>query len=986
MKKFLRSMVSRLAKGESSTSSSTPDSPSASQKPSSTSTTASKVSAASTKSTTAVKPSSASPSTAPTDTTKPGKSTTPAEPTTSDKSATPRAQRPSTQRPAARPGRVRPRPAEDFTLDLSPSALPKAAAVKKAKLVKAREEADVVSTGRRGPRRTVPRRPITQSPAPQKTGSEQQNKTSVPGNKVSETSRASKTPAATPGSQPAAAKSPTAATTQKPASTPAPAAHKEKTPKPTKNPAQGEERQKAQRTEAIKAEAPEQTKEPGKGKKKKETAGPENEISRALARRSQSVGVLSTKQEKRRSAKRPVAKESTAAAAAPAAATAAAVGAATASATSATAATAPATAPAAASASARSTAAPSTTSPATKPRRRRARLRQVPGLDGLRGLAVLAVVIYHFFGDILPGGYLGVDMFFVLSGFLITSLLVREFNATGRISLKDFWIRRFRRILPAALVVLSICTAIVALIGGDLAVGIRQQFLGTFFFVNNWTQIATSQTYFAPNEVQVFAHYWSLAVEEQFYLIWPLLMFGIFAISRRKPKRLPIAVSLILTIASAVAMALIFTPGEDPTRVYYGTDTHAFGLLIGAMLSLLLTSTDKDIDADSWPAANKGTLAGAVGALALVAYLAQLVWMGADREFTYRGGLVLTSVLGAAMIWGVVRETGPLTWIFRTRVMRWLGQRSFSLYLWHWPVVMIVHALSGAPSWLLGLLCLPLSCLLAEVTYQFVENPFRRAGFRPTWHAYWSARPSMEEIKDGFGKALWPAVPVIVVLSLLGVGYALVTSEDKSELERELERMAQSNEQAASSAPAQPSETAKPKEKRAIPTGNEISAIGDSVMLAASEALSERFPGISIDAAISRHYSAALPVVQGLKDSGQLRSTVFMGLGTNGATFEGQMDELIDIVGSERTLVLVLPYGERDWMGPARAEIIEAATTHDNVYIADWCGVAQENPAMLYDDGVHPLPEGAHLYADALYAALEQYADGEKNLTTVCSS
>ncbi|QQU94322.1 acyltransferase family protein [Corynebacterium aurimucosum] len=943
-------MVSRLAKGESSTSSPTPDSPSASQKPSSTSTTASKGSAATAKSTPAAKPTSASPFTAPANTTKPGKPTTPAKPTTSDKNAAPNTQRPSAQRSAARPGRVRPRPAEDFTLDLSPSALPKASAVKKAKLVKAREEADVASTGRRAPRRPLPRR-------------------SAP--------------------QPAAAKSPTAAKAQAPAPAPAPAAKKEKAPQPTKNPAQGEEGQKAHRAEAKKAKAPEQAKEPEKKKKKTVTPGPENEISRALARRSQSVGVLSTKQEKqekRRSAKRPIAKESTAAAVAPAAATAAAADATTASAMATTAAAAPATAPAAAGASTSSTAAPSTTAPATTPRRRRARLRQIPGLDGLRGLAVLAVVIYHFFGDILPGGYLGVDMFFVLSGFLITSLLVREFNATGRISLKDFWLRRFRRILPAALVVLSICTAIVALIGGDLAVGIRQQFLGTFFFVNNWTQIATSQTYFAPNEVQVFAHYWSLAVEEQFYLIWPLLMFGIFAISRRKPKRLPIAVSLILTIASAVAMALIFTPGEDPTRVYYGTDTHAFGLLIGAILSLLLTSTDKDVDADSWPAANKGILAGTVGALALVAYLAQLVWMGADREFTYRGGLVLTSVLGAAMIWGVVRETGPLTRIFRTPVMRWLGQRSFSLYLWHWPVVMIIHAMSDAPSWLLGLLCLPLSCLLAEVTYQFVENPFRRAGFRPTWHAYWAARPSMEEIKASFGKALWPAVPVIVVLSLLGVGYALVTSEDKSELERELERMAQSNEQAASSAPAQPTETTKPKEKRAIPTGNEISAIGDSVMLAASEALNERFPGISIDAAISRHYSAALPVVQGLKDSGQLRSTVFVGLGTNGATFEGQMDELIDIVGSERTLVLVLPYGERDWMGPARAEIIEAATTHDNVYIADWCGVAQENPAMLYDDGVHPLPEGAHLYADALYDALEQYADEEKNLTTVCSS
>ena len=139
-------------------------------------------------------------------------------------------------------------------------------------------------------------------------------------------------------------------------------------------------------------------------------------------------------------------------------------------------------------------------------KKRHARLRQVKGLDGLRGLAVIAVVLYHFFPSLLPGGYLGVDLFFVLSGFLITSLLVREFRTSGTISLKDFWVRRFRRILPAAVSVLVMCTALVAWIGGDLAVGLRQQFLGTLFFVNNWTQIATSQSYFADNEIQVFAH------------------------------------------------------------------------------------------------------------------------------------------------------------------------------------------------------------------------------------------------------------------------------------------------------------------------------------------------------------------------------------------------------------------------------------------------------------------------------------------------
>lgn len=938
MKKFLRSMMSRLAKGESSASSPAPSSSADSSK-----TTSPSPAAASARTAPATPSQSPPPakSTAPAANDKPAKASAPKTP------PAPTGHGPrNAQRPASRPGRVRPRSTEDFTLDLTPDALPKASAVKKAKLVKAREEAEVASAGRRGPRRAIPRHPNPQAPA------QRRQAPATPSADKASTTKPSQT-------QPAAKQPP---------------AHGDKAQSPSPAPAHPKRQEGAEKA----ATAP-KNKETGEAKQpeKKASTSTENEISRALARRSRSVGALSAKQERRRLDKRRVAQASPTAAAAAAPATATVAAGTAATATTAT------------SAPARNAAA---SAPADSKRRARARLRQVPGLDGLRGLAVLAVVIYHFFGDILPGGYLGVDMFFVLSGFLITSLLVREFNVTGRISLKGFWLRRFRRILPAALIVLSICTAIVALIGGDLAVGIREQFLGTFFFVNNWTQIATSQTYFAPNEVQVFAHYWSLAVEEQFYLIWPLLMLGVFAISRRKPKRLPIAVSLILAIASAVAMALLYSPGEDPTRVYYGTDTHAFGLLIGAMLSLLMTSTDKDMDADSWPAANKGILAGTVGAFALVGYLAQLVWMGADRDFTYRGGLVLTSVLGAAMIWAVVRESGPLTWIFRTRVMRWLGQRSFSLYLWHWPVVMIVHALSDAPSWLLGLLSLPLSCLLAEVTYQFVENPFRRAGFRPTWHAYWNARPSAKEVKDGFGKAMWPAVPVLVALSVLGVGYALVTSEDKSELERELERMAQSNEQAenssptqSSSAPAKPSETTKPKEKRALPTGNEISAIGDSVMLAASEALNERFPGISIDATISRHYSAALPVIKAQKDSGQLRSTVFVGLGTNGATFEGQMDELINIVGPKRTLVLVMPYGERDWMGQARAEIIDAATAHDNVYIADWCGIAQENPAMLYDDGVHPLPEGAHLYADALYDAVEQYANEEKDLTTVCS-
>ena len=620
----------------------------------------------------------------------------------------------------------------------------------------------------------------------------------------------------------------------------------------------------------------------------------------------------------------------------------------------------------------------------------RARLRLVPGLDGLRGLAVLAVVIYHFFGDVLPGGYLGVDMFFVLSGFLITSLLVREFRVTGRISLRDFWVRRFRRILPAAVTVLVICTAIVAAIGGDLVVGIREQFLGTLFFVNNWTQIATSQSYFADNEIQVFAHYWSLAVEEQFYLIWPLLIAGLFIFVRRYPRRVPIIVSVLLAAASAVAMWFIYTPGEDPTRVYYGTDTHAFGLLIGAALSLIITSTNSDPAADTWPSSHR---AGAITAqvlapLALLAYLAQLIFMTADLELTYRGGLVLTSVLSALMIWGVVRGARPLTWIFGATVMRWLGQRSFSLYLWHWPLIMILIALFDSKrehAWVWGLVALPLSFLLSEISYQFIENPFRRGGYKLAWTTFWTSRPSLAELRSGFAKVAWPLVPLLVVASLAGVVYGVVTSSDKTQLERDLEELQQLNNSGSTPAPEAAAPTTTTKKTRPMPRGPELTAIGDSVMLASSAALNTRFPGLYIDAAVSRHYTAAISIVQELESTGQLRDTVFLGFGTNGAAFPGQLDELIDAIGPDRTIVLSVPYGDRDWMPGARAEVIQAAKDHKNVYIADWCTHAQSNTSLLRADGIHPEIEGADQYALAFQYALQQYSNYDKNTSTQCA-
>lgn len=676
----------------------------------------------------------------------------------------------------------------------------------------------------------------------------------------------------------------------------------------------------------------------------------------------------------------------------------------------------------------------------------RARLRQVPGLDGLRGLAVAAVVIYHFFGDALPGGYLGVDMFFVLSGFLITSLLLREYDTTGAVNLKDFWVRRLRRIMPTAIVVLVICTAIVGVIGGDFAVNIRTQFLGSLFFVSNWTQIATSASYFADSEVEVFAHYWSLAVEEQFYVLWPLALFALLAAWGAR-KRLHIALaSLLAAVASAVAMAVVYSPDADPTRVYYGTDTHAFGLLIGAVLAMLLTTSKADPNRDSWPVlelTRPRFAASLIGLVATAVYVVQLFVMADDGNFPYWGGLFITSLAGAGMIYAVVYEVAPLRWVFEFPLMRYLGQRSFSIYLWHWPVIMIIRELApeetldGNAVWW-GLLAVVISLGLSELSYRWIENPFRRKGYGTVFAVIWAHRPrtaSASSTTSTSPKApvAWIAGLVLTVGSVSGTAYAVVNSSDKTQLEQDLDALAEQNRQQRqemqehagdaetgdaktgdakntdakttdtdksdgakssndSSSAGSSGESGKSKDKpnkkdvsdRSMPAGDEITAIGDSVMLASLMALTEEFPGIYVDADVSRAWGVGVQVASSLASQGLLRDTVVLGFGTNSEAHPGEVASMMEIMGDDRTVVMVLPYGDRSWMPRAREQIIEAAETYDNVYIADWCTHAMHTPGALREDGIHPDPVGATEYVTAITYALQQYVNGDKNTDTLC--
>lgn len=618
------------------------------------------------------------------------------------------------------------------------------------------------------------------------------------------------------------------------------------------------------------------------------------------------------------------------------------------------------------------------------------RIRRVLGLDGLRGIAVLAVVIYHFFDSALPGGFLGVDIFFVLSGFLITSLLIREVGATGTISLKEFWRRRARRILPAAVTVLLVTIAIAGFIGGDVQVALVPQFLGSLFFANNWVQIAQSHSYFTDTTPQLFTHYWSLAIEEQFYVLWPVLFLGLFWLGRRR-FRLITVIAFALGAASFAAMVLLYDPQADPSRVYFGTDTHAFGLLGGALLALIVTSASPEAR-DSWPAlsppvAGTGAPENAISRrrrfaaacawiLSTAAFLglgALLVLLPDTSPVTYRGGLLGASILSIILIMTVLRDRGPVAWILRLRPLRYFGERSFSLYLWHWPVVVFLRYKidapgstilgSDTPHWVVGVLALIISLGLSEASYRWVENPLRRRGYRAVLQAM--ASPKML------------VVPVVILTTTLLAGVALGGSPAKSELERQLDELAAAQRSAPPSPPATAPTTGLPK-------GSEITGIGDSVMLSATRALQARFPGITIDAAVSRHYSGGESTIQTMIANNTMGRYVVLGFGTNGQAFDGELDKIRSMLGPNRIMILVVPYGGTEGIHAAADQVIDYAAATPNVYLAPWCQLALSHPTDLGGDGVHPDEQGQQRYADAVEAALTQAVAGRQDSSISC--
>ncbi|MCU1581162.1 MAG: acetyltransferase [Microbacteriaceae bacterium] len=625
---------------------------------------------------------------------------------------------------------------------------------------------------------------------------------------------------------------------------------------------------------------------------------------------------------------------------------------------------------------------------------------RMPGLDGLRAIAVGVVILYHLGPGIAVGGYLGVDIFFVLSGFLITGLLLRERAASGGIRLGRFWLRRARRLIPAIVALLLVCCTAAWIVGGDVLVELGRQVLGAATFSSNWLAIANDRSYFEATAPELLRNLWSLAVEEQFYLVWPFVVL-LLVLVRRRRVRLWIVAGL--AIASATAMAMIYVPGSDATRVYYGTDTHSFGLAVGAALAILVERWSSH--PTGWPRLARllplaRVLLPLAGALAVAALVAAAILVPADAPLVYRGGLAAVSLITAVAIAGAIVPGSLLGRMLDLAPIRWVGERSYGLYLWHWPVfVLVIAALPNWPrigegEWGLAAIAFVITVAAATLSYRFIEQPIRRDGFRASIRSFfaWRRRRPIEATSTSpvFGRA-WPrmigAAIGMLLIAATGAGTAVALSDDPVQTDAatriEQGQAAISREHsgptrhtgAASTAPSRSPSAAPSPSPAALPGGDQITAIGDSVMLASAPGLQAAFPGIQIDAVVSRQMLQLPGIVQSMKDAATLRPILIIGLGTNGPIERSSLDQVRQIAGPRTQIVLVNVQAPRGWTDGVDQTLSLFAQQYRNVELANWRDAIAGHLDLLASDQIHPGTRGGLIYAGVIKDALQRLAE-----------
>ncbi len=582
---------------------------------------------------------------------------------------------------------------------------------------------------------------------------------------------------------------------------------------------------------------------------------------------------------------------------------------------------------------------------------------RIDALDGIRAIAVTAVVVYHLFPDALPGGFLGVDLFFVLSGYLITRGLAQRIASGKGLGLARFWWRRTLRLLPALGVMLVVVAAVTGIVGGPAAVRLRPQLVAALTYTSNWYQAGAGLSYFERTEPPVLQHLWSLAVEEQFYLLWPPLLIAIVLLAGS--ARAAAGATAVLAAASAVAMAVTLVPGEDPSRLYFGTDTHGFSLLIGGVAALV--SLSPGVWAARWlatPGDGRDKVHRLVVASTLAACLLGMVLIGETSTFAYRGGIVLVD-LAAAIAVVSAAVPGQVAPLLGSRPLVWVGRRSYAIYLWHWPLIVLLASGAPIPEGTRAVLVIGLSLGLAALSWTYVERPVQRLGLLGC------AKRFVAHLRSG---GFVPVVGVVVVAITVwaaagGIVRSPATTSAESYVEAGQDAIGAAAEMTGS--PDTPAASVHPRR----PLGKQTTVIGDSVTLASAKGLLAVLPGIDIRAEIGEQMWDAPDVVGRLQASGELRPVVVIALGTNGDFNSDTIDEVVEAAGRGHVFVFVTAHADRDWIPSVNAKLRGLSDDRRSVAVADWDAAASEVTDFA-GDGIHPGPRGGRAFARVVEDAI----------------
>ncbi|QAY67051.1 acyltransferase family protein [Paenibacillus protaetiae] len=690
-----------------------------------------------------------------------------------------------------------------------------------------------------------------------------------------------------------------------------------------------------------------------------------------------------------------------------------------------------------------------------------------PGLDGLRAIAVLAVIVYHLGFKGAPGGLLGVGIFFTLSGYLITDLMIGERRRNGRINMSRFWLRRARRLLPAMLLMIAGVSGWLLWADPSRLSSLRGEIAASVFYVANWRQIFHHVSYFESfGPPSPFGHLWSLAVEEQFYLLWPLLLMLLVWLL---PKRGFLACcALVLAAGSAAAMAVLYEPGVDPSRVYYGTDTRAFGMLIGSALAFVWPSWK--ISSAAKVSRTARIVLDSVGLAGLAAIVLMILKVGQYDPFLYQGGMVVLSLATAAVVAVAVHPASRIGSLLGIQPLKWLGVRSYGIYLWHYPIIVLSTPAidTGDGHWQRSLLQLAATLLAAAMSWKWIEEPIRHGALGKLWKRLAGRQRSRI---PAFAAAI--GVAIVVLCSFAGL-YKLQPEDAKAasvdagetsglmdegrtvswdtavedwvdhvtppvmpdetappspspgtapppaEAPPQQHKPSPAAPSAAGSGKAEPSPaptappaasaapddggkgqeaSAPPAQGSADPaggsgaagggtaatppppessqppvqevrSGKKVTAIGDSIMIDIEPYLSKMLPGIRIDGKIGRQFREAQDIVDGLAKDGKLGNEVIIGLGSNGAFTQKQLNKLLDSLSGVDQVLLVNTRVPRDWQDTVNEMLADTAKKYDNVQLVDWYSASEGMDSYFAKDGVHLNKSGSAAYASLVVKAL----------------